>query len=54
MNYDEMSFEQESIPAESFFTRRAYNSLFGSVKVCLILTSTHLYLTEKAPAAKRP
>ncbi|KAH9972550.1 hypothetical protein BGW80DRAFT_1313377 [Lactifluus volemus] len=32
MDYDEMSFQQEPIPAECFYTRRAYNSLFGSVK----------------------
>jgi hypothetical protein len=52
MNYDEMSFEQEPIPAECFYTRRAYNSLFGSVKVCMILISIHLYHAEKTPPAK--
>ena len=43
VNYNEMSLEQEPIPAECFYTRRAYNSLFGSLKVCMVLTSIHLY-----------
>jgi hypothetical protein len=47
MDYDEMSFQQEPIPAECFYTRRAYNSLFGSVKVCMILTLIHLYHAKK-------
>jgi hypothetical protein len=52
MDYDEMSFQQEPIPAECFYTRRAYNSLFGSVKVCMILTLIHLYHAKKGAASQ--
>jgi hypothetical protein len=37
IEYDETSLMQEPISSDSFYTRRAYNSLFGSVAVCTII-----------------
>jgi hypothetical protein len=37
VDYDETAPLQEPISSECFYTRRTYNSLFGSVMVCMII-----------------
>ena len=43
VEYDDSSPLQEPIPSESFYVRRAYNSLFCSVSVCIFLAYQLLY-----------
>lgn len=52
MEYDDSSPLQEPIPSDSFYTRRAYNCLFGSVTVCISLSYLIIITTQHETAAQ--
>ena len=51
IDYDDTSSDQEPIPSECFYTRRTFNSLFGSLEVC---GSPYIncYITQHAMVAQ--
>ena len=50
IDYDDTSSNQEPIPSECFYTRRSFNSLFGTLSVCRSPYIDH-YITQHAMVA---